>query len=175
MNVHLIRHTSVKVPRGICYGQSDVEVKDSFEQEAEVIKEQIKYIHFDKVYCSPLKRCVKLADYCGYADAEQDKRIMEINFGDWELKNFDSIHDPNLQTWYKDYIHVRATNGESFLDQFKRVSNFLDELKQKEYQNVALFTHGGVLIDGQIYAHHFTFKEVNDHMPNYGDVVKIVI
>ena len=52
MNVYLIRHTSVAVPQGTCYGQSDVPVKDSFEEEATAVLRQIKDIRFDKVYCS---------------------------------------------------------------------------------------------------------------------------
>ena len=34
MEVTFIRHTSVDVPPGVCYGQSDVPLRDSFEQEA---------------------------------------------------------------------------------------------------------------------------------------------
>ena len=34
MEVILIRHTSVDVPVGICYGQTDVPLKESFEEEA---------------------------------------------------------------------------------------------------------------------------------------------
>lgn len=97
MNVYLIRHTSVAVPQGTCYGQSDVPVKDSFEEEATAVLRQIKDIRFDKVYCSPLSRCVKLAAYCGYPNAEREERIKEIDFGDWEMKKYDEIEDPRLQ------------------------------------------------------------------------------
>ena len=34
MEVILIRHTSVDVPKGVCYGQTDVPLRDSFEEEA---------------------------------------------------------------------------------------------------------------------------------------------
>jgi len=175
MNVYLIRHTSVAVPQGTCYGQSDVPVKDSFEEEATAVLRQIKDIRFDKVYCSPLSRCVKLAAYCGYPNAEREERIKEIDFGDWEMKKYDEIEDPRLQEWYADYIRVRATNGESFIDQYLRVSHFLNELRRKAYRNVALFTHGGVLIDGQVYARLFTFEEAYRYLPAYGKVVKITI
>ena len=87
MEVILIRHTSVDVPPGVCYGQTDVPLKPTFEAEAAVTAENLKaYLPFDHVYTSPLTRCVRLATYCGYPDAERDKRIMEINFGDWEMK-----------------------------------------------------------------------------------------
>ena len=92
MEVTFIRHTSVDIPPGVCYGQSDVPLRDSFEQEAAITSENLKTYRrqgrdFDHVYTSPLSRCVRLATYCGYPDAERDKRIMEINFGDWECRS----------------------------------------------------------------------------------------
>mgnify|MGYP000001815961 FL=1 len=50
------------------------------------------------------------------------------------------------------YLHVKATNGESFEDQYRRVADFLDELRQKPYEQVAIFAHGGILLNAQIYA-----------------------
>ena len=98
MEVILIRHTSVDVPPGVCYGQTDVPLKSTFEQEAAVTQENLKaFLPFDHVYTSPLTRCVRLATYCGYPDAERDKRIMEINFGSWEMKPFARTDDPRLQ------------------------------------------------------------------------------
>ena len=57
MEIVLIRHTSVDVPPGVCYGQTDVPLKPSFEQEAAVSKENLKvYLPFDPVYTRPLTR-----------------------------------------------------------------------------------------------------------------------
>ncbi|MDA3879869.1 MAG: histidine phosphatase family protein, partial [Prolixibacteraceae bacterium] len=60
MHLTLIRHTSVNVPPGMIYGQTDVPLCDSFEEEAEKIMEQINTT-FDVVYSSPLTRCMQLA------------------------------------------------------------------------------------------------------------------
>lgn len=175
MLVYLIRHTSVDVNPGICYGQSDVPLKSTFPQEAEITRSQLKGIKFDKVYCSPLSRAVRLAEYCGYGDAQIEKRVMEINFGDWELKPFDSITDKRLDEWFKDYIHVPATNGESFLQQYTRVAEFLDELKKMPYEKVAVFAHGGVLISAQIYAGKITIEQAFSTLTPYGGIIKIEI
>lgn len=67
MRLVLIRHTSVAVPRGICYGQTDVPLADSFPDEATMVKQRLSRYHFDCVYSSPLSRCVKLARFCGYS------------------------------------------------------------------------------------------------------------
>ncbi|WP_373835828.1 histidine phosphatase family protein, partial [Bacteroides heparinolyticus] len=86
MEIILIRHTSVDVPPGVCYGQTDVPLKATFKEEASVTAENLKeYFPFEHVYTSPLTRCVRLASFCGYPDAEHDNRLMEINFGSWEM------------------------------------------------------------------------------------------
>lgn len=176
MKLTLIRHTSVDVPPGVCYGQSDVPLKASFEEEAAVTRGNLEALSpFDYVYVSPLTRCVRLVDYCGYPDAERDRRIMEINFGAWEMKPFDRNDDPRLQEWYADYLNVAATGGESFAMQYRRVSAFLDELKRKPYRHVALFTHGGVLICAQIYAGLFRAEEAFSRLTPYGGIVQVEI
>lgn len=171
MNIYLIRHTSVDVPKGLCYGQSDdVPLRPTFEIEAAVTKAKIESIHFDMAYTSPLSRCTRLAQYCGFGDAIRDPRILELNFGDWEMQYFHKIKDPNLQCWYDDYLNVKATNGESFADQYKRVAAFLDEVRQKEGENTVVFAHGGVLICAQIYAKLIHPEEAFQAVPAYGGV-----
>jgi len=180
MEIILIRHTSVDVPLGVCYGQTDVALRETFQEEAAVTAINLKNCQnngrdFDHVYTSPLSRCVRLASYCGYSDAERDDRIMEINFGQWEMKRFELINDPRLQDWYSDYLHVEATGGESFSMQYKRVCNFLDELKRKSYKQVAVFAHGGVLICAQIYAGLIQIKEAFSSLPPFGGIIRITI
>lgn len=176
MEVYLIRHTSVDVPAGVCYGQSDVPLHLTFESEAAACREQLQSLApFDAVFTSPLSRCVRLATFCGYPDAVREPRIMEINFGQWEMKRFDEIQDPRLQEWFADYLHVAATDGESFEMQYHRVSAFLDELKQQPWQRVALFAHGGVLISAQIYAGVLTPEEAFGALSPYGGIIHISI
>ena len=54
MVVYLIRHTSVDVPQGVCYGQTDVPLNPTFEEEAAQTSARLKGLQFDKVYMSPL-------------------------------------------------------------------------------------------------------------------------
>ncbi len=169
----LIRHTSVDVAPGTCYGQTDVPVRPTFAEEAAFTRQALSGKRFDKVYMSPLTRCVKLATYCGYGDAERDRRLLEINFGEWEMQRFEEITDPRLQLWYADYEHVPATGGESFAQQYLRVAAFLDELRAKPYRDVALFVHGGVIGCAQVYAGLYTVEEAFRHLTPYGGVVEI--
>lgn len=175
MKVTLIRHTAVDVPKGVCYGQTDVPLKETFEEEATVTSGNLSNETFDKVFVSPLSRCVRLAEYCGYGDATRDDRLKEINFGEWEMQRFMDIKDPMLQEWFRDYMNVPAKGGESFVMLQKRVSEFLDELKQQDYQHVAIFAHGGVLMCAEIYAGKINPEEAFGNLTPYGGIVQIEI
>ena len=176
MEVILIRHTTVDVPVGTCYGQTDVPLKGTFEEEAAVTNAAlVAYGPIDHAYTSPLSRCTRLADYCGYPDAERDPRILEIDFGEWEMKLFDEITDPHLQDWFADHLHTPVTGGESFMQQYQRVSAFLDELRTRPWKRVAVFAHGGVLVSAQVYAGLVTPEEAFSALPPYGGLVRLAL
>ena len=103
MKVTFIRHTSVAVESGICYGNSNVDVSNTFEIEAKIVKAKLDKKQFDAVYSSPLQRCTKLANFCGYPSPRLDSRLKELNFGAWEMKAWTDINDPQLQYWFDNW------------------------------------------------------------------------
>ncbi|HQS44324.1 MAG: alpha-ribazole phosphatase, partial [Methylotenera sp. 24-45-7] len=113
MNLHLIRHTSLAVPSGVCYGQSDVDVSASFHVEAESLRKKLADIEFDAVYASPLQRCSKLAGALNLAQITLDDRLKELHFGDWELQAWDAIPRDVFDIWAQDYANLTPPNGES--------------------------------------------------------------
>ncbi len=176
MQLVLTRHTSVAVPRGVCYGQTDVALAESFPEEASAVKESLKKFTFDQVYSSPLSRCVKLARFCGYENPIIDSRLIEMNFGEWEMKRYDEISDPRLQEWFDDYINVAATGGESVLDQRRRFLEFIEEIKELHSdKTVGLFTHGGILINALVALAGKSYSEMYNAIPPYGSIVEIEI
>jgi len=176
MEVLLIRHTSVNVAPGTCYGQSDVPLAATFINEAEEAKQNL-LLHgaIDKAYTSPLTRARHLAVYCGYADAEADNRLMEMNMGDWEMQRYDDISDPYIKEWYKDYLHLPTPHGESFMQQQTRVNSFLDDLSAMPFRRVAIFAHGGVLACAAVYGGLATLDTVWLHPTPYGGIIKITV
>ena len=176
MEVILVRHTSVDVPKGTCYGQSDVPVAATFEQEAEVTKQNLaQYLPFDAVFASPLTRARRLAAYCGYPQPRLDNRLKEMYMGKWEMQSYEEITDSYKEEWYNDYMHLPTPGGEGFPQVYQRVAAFLDELRQKNYQRVAVFAHGGVLICAGIYGGLFSEADAWDHLVPYGGMEKIEI
>ena len=177
MTLYLIRHTSVGVPRGTCYGWTDVPVSVSFESEAAACKAQLAGIHFDRVYTSPLTRARKLADYCGYPNAIEEPRMKEMHMGDWEMQRFDEIKDPQLKEYYENYLDSPTRNGESFQDLYRRVVSFIEELKAtaRPTDNIAVFCHGGPIICAMVYAGLVPLEQGYANIPDYASVTKIEI
>jgi alpha-ribazole phosphatase len=147
MEIYLIRHTTPRIEKGICYGQSDVPVANSFEGEWLAIKEKLP-ISIDAIYSSPLSRSVALASKLSiyyHLNIIYDVRLKELNFGEWELKSWNDIDPNSLQTWMDDYINVRCPDGESYLDLADRVRSFTTELLNHNFSKVIIVTHHGVM------------------------------
>jgi len=171
MKLYFIRHTSVDVPEGICYGQSNVPLQSTFEQEAEIIKNKLEGIEFDAVFSSPLSRCRKLAKYCDLGKVQWKDRLKEMHFGDWEMLPWNDIKGEKIDSWYENWINQPASGGESFQMQYDRVSSFIDEIKKEKYTNVAIFTHAGVLNCVRVYMGDTTLENAFDWMPSYGEII----
>ena len=146
MNVYLIRHTSIDIEPGICYGQSDVDVADSFAGDAEKVRQKLSEISLEApvFYSSPLQRCHKLARVLASHTIHVEPRIQELNFGDWELKKWEQIPERILEKWSKD-IRVPCPGGESYLELNNRVVEWWKELRETGHQAVVVITHAGVI------------------------------
>lgn len=170
MNVYMVRHTAVGVPKGTCYGHTNVPLKETFEEEAKIVKKNLEDIKFDFVCSSPLSRCRKLAKFCGYGDVvKYHDRLKEMHMGDWEMHLWDDL---DMAIWKDDWINNPTPNGESFAQMYNRVSSLLDELKDRGAENILIFTHGGVISCARVYFGHADIKQSFDLMPQYGEIVK---
>ncbi|WP_461629387.1 alpha-ribazole phosphatase [Labilibaculum euxinus] len=145
MEIYLIRHTKVNVEKGICYGQKDVDLAESYKDDLAAVKEQLKDIEFDLIVSSPLSRAKRLASDIFGEQVVEDVRLMELNFGDWEGKVWDEIKDPLFPAWMEDFVNRKCSNGESFVMLRDRVLEFWNEIKLKDCKKIAVFTHGGVI------------------------------
>lgn len=175
MDITLVRHTKVDVAQGTVYGFTDVPLADTFISEAQAVSERLAGEIFDAVYSSPLSRCRKLATFCGYPHPHVDDRLKEMNFGEWEMKKWEEIESSEAEKWFNDWINRPTPHGECFKDQYIRIAEFLDELKQTEDRTVCVFAHGGVLRCALIYAGQITFEQAFEQDIPYGAVIRIKI
>jgi alpha-ribazole phosphatase len=122
MEIYLIRHTTPAVAKGTCYGQTDLELAESLDEEAAVIRRHLPP-GIASVHSSPLKRCTRLAEYLFPTHLVRLHRdLMEIHCGHWEMRNWDELPKEELDPWMKDFVQVRIPGGESYLDLFDRVN-----------------------------------------------------
>ena len=92
------------------------------------------------------------------------------------MKTWEEVSaDPRSGRWFADWIHTPAPGGESLQDQYDRLANFLDELRRKPYQQVAIFAHGGILTCARVYAGEYGLEEAFRHVTEYGGVVEIAL
>lgn len=146
MELTFIRHTAVRVDRKLCYGKSDVALADSFPDELQAIMRALDGVPCDAFFCSPLSRCRRLAEevVAEGREIEFDERLVELDFGDWEMAEWDSIYgSPTGRAWFNDYVNVRCPNGEAFTDQIARMNSFLDSLRTTDHRHALVVTHAG--------------------------------
>jgi len=174
MEIYLIRHTTPKIDKGICYGQSDIDVQDSFEEELDMIKKHIPINrnHF-KVYSSPLIRCKKLAQ-CFSKEITFDQRLMEVNFGDWELQAWDAINEDDLNKWMGDFVIAAPPNGESYVQLSKRVNTAFDAIVNDSEKSKIIVAHGGVIRALLANIKQVALKDSFNIKIPYGHVVKLI-
>lgn len=177
MEIYLVRHTETICEKGICYGQSDVDLAKPYKAVFENIVSQLPSEAI--IFSSPLKRCVILAEYIQNntkaISLEKDKRLMEMNFGDWEMKNWNNIPSEQLNPWMEDFVNICATNGESFVELHERVGDFLYQLSKETTQPIIIVAHAGVI--RSILCHHtlLPLKDAFNNKVDFGQVIKIVL
>lgn len=146
MKLTLIRHTRLQIAPGICYGQSDIDVADTFMAELEKIKLKLTSNEFSAVYSSPLQRCEKLAHALNIGTPILDCRLKELHFGDWELHAWDTIPRTLFDVWAQNYAHTSPPNGETFSQLQMRGVAFLNDIAlQHSAEHIAIVTHGGMI------------------------------
>ena len=126
--IYLIRHTTPAVAKGVCYGQTDLDVTETFDEEAAFIRECLP-ANFAAIYSSPLRRCAILAQHLFPADKIQLRpELMEIHCGQWEMRTWDELPKDEIDPWMADFVNIRIPGGESYTDLHSRVSQCFDEI-----------------------------------------------
>lgn len=170
MELILIRHTKPLIDKGICYGQTDLELDKDYPTEFSQVLTEVG--SHQLVYSSPLIRCGQLAEFIG-SEVIYDDRIKEINFGDWEMQKWTEISPEQINPWYEDYVNVRPTNGESLLEMHLRVKSFLAEIRQLDRKRIICVTHAGVMRVMNAILSDIELKDMFELKIGYGQVIRL--
>jgi alpha-ribazole phosphatase len=173
MEIYLIRHTTPAVEKGICYGQSDLDVTVTFHNESNIIQQHIPST-IATVHSSPLQRCSKLAQQLFPAHSIQyHPHLKELNCGHWEMQLWDHINKEELDPWMNDFVNVAVPGGESYVQLYDRVVQTFNKINEQQMP-AAIVTHGGVI---RSILSHITHTPLIDSFNvfklHYGCVVKI--
>lgn len=148
MNIYLIRHG--RQNSKLC--NVNVELSPEGRRQADLVGKRLESYNIDVVYSSDLIRAEETADILNkHINAPRviDKRLRESNFG-----GMTGLTNDELKEKYGDFLERRSKmtedlpypdGGENCEDVFNRAFEVLEELRKKEYENIAIVTHGGVI------------------------------
>lgn len=148
MNIYLIRHG--RQNSRLC--NVDVELSSEGREQAELTGERLKSYGIEAVYSSNLLRAAETADIINkYLDKPRfcDDRLREAEFGD-----LTGLENSVLKERYKDFLDKRSAmtedipypgDGENCQMVFERAFAAIEDIVKKDYENVCVVTHGGVI------------------------------
>ncbi len=100
-----------------------------------------------RVWSSPSTRCAAVAGFvAGRLGVRPvlDARLLELDFGDWEGRNWDTVERPALDRWAADPRGFRPPGGESGAALVQRVESFA-RLLTGDARPCLVVAHGGPL------------------------------
>ena len=143
MKVYIVRHGEVPHNALKQYNNQNEDLTEKGIKQAEELREKIKIIDYDILLCSPLTRAKHTAEIINVKEQEIiiDNRLEERNPCSLSGQSLDVT---NRDEYWNYYTEIKYGTSENIQEFFKRVYNFLDELKTKDYQNVLVVAHSGV-------------------------------
>ncbi len=149
MRIYVTRHGQTDYnKKRIMQGLSDIPLNEVGIAQAQERRKSIGDIKFDAVYASPLKRAVKTAQIIGNVREEdiiKDERIIEANFGRYELRSYYATGIRMMAYWSFPEIFPAPYGVETISEMRARTASFLEDLKKKDYENVLVACHGGII------------------------------
>lgn len=142
MKIYLVRHGQVPHNASHQYNAKDEDLTEVGIKQALEVKEKIKDINFDVIYSSPLIRAKHTAQIItNNSNIVFDDRLKERSCGSLSGQPLEFTNRIEYWNYYTDIQYGTSENIQKF---FKRVYNFLDELKTKNYEKVLIVAHSGI-------------------------------
>lgn len=145
MKAWVIRHGESEANRnGLLTGWLDVPLTEKGREEATLVNQLLSGVRFDKIYSSDLLRAKSTAEIalpgCAY---ETLPALREINVGTIAGQPLTVVRGENIRSLTKDGYD--AFGGESREAFRERVAAFMKVMENEDCENVAIFSHAGVI------------------------------
>lgn len=152
LTVYLLRHgeTAWNADGNRYCGRTDLPLTDTGIHQAKMVSDQLKGMHFDAVFSSPLQRALQTAQIAsGGKQVITDPRLIEIDFGMWEGKTKEQFIAENKSlwaNWMNDPENSPAGGiGETAGSVVERVNEFYEDLRKKyPLGKVLVAGHNGI-------------------------------
>ncbi len=186
--LYVIRHLQVILPselngQVVCYGHTDLPAQTLTDSLRKSIFQSLPFSLNESpanvlYVTSPLLRCRQLAgELFEGVPIQQEPRLKELNFGDWEMQPWSEICRASLDDWARSPQSYVMPKGESFELMIKRVGLWLDDLvhqiEQNHYEHVVVITHAGVAKALQFIMKTKSLEEVLQSSLDYGQVLTL--
>ena len=151
MTIWLTRHGQTNLNKQqLMQGRTDEPLNETGRAQARAARAQLGDLHFDAVYASPLQRAIETGAIIGnvpMAEVIRDERLIEADFGRFEKKSYWRMSLPMTLYWaLPELFPCPKKDGVESIDSLvARSRSFLEELEQKEYANVLIACHGGIM------------------------------
>ncbi|MBQ9614110.1 MAG: histidine phosphatase family protein [Lachnospiraceae bacterium] len=153
MKIWITRHGQTNLNKArLMQGLTDEPLNETGLEQARQTRALLEETHpgivFDAVYASPLKRAIVTGSIIGNVPEDQiirDERIIEADFGRYEKKCYWLVGPRMTLYWgFPEYFPAPST-VETTEQMIRRAHGFLRELEQKDYENVLVACHGGII------------------------------
>ena len=150
----IIRHGHTEGnENGRYIGTTDIPLSKNGIEELEKIAAEYEYPYVEKVYSSPLLRCIQTARIL-FPDTELVTLdgIKELDFGQFENKSVDELIDlEEYKEWLKGGLDNRAHGGETIREMIGRTvaafNDILEDMMAMEIFDAAVVTHSGIMMN----------------------------
>lgn len=151
--IHLIRHGQTDANRrGEYVGRTDYDLCAQGIRDLLELRDSAVYPQVDRVYCSPLGRCIQTAGVL-YPGCQLDVApgFVELDFGDFEGKTYEELKDrEDFRQWLQNSMTSAppgGEDGESFMARIvSGLQQVLKDMMEESLTDVAVITHGGVIM-----------------------------
>ena len=149
MKIWVTRHGQTDLnAQKLMQGRSDIPLNETGRGQAAKAHKKIGDVVFDAVYASPLDRAIETASIVGGVDRSEiitDERIIETDFGKYEKRPYSCMGIGMSLYWAMPEVFPAPKTVESTDTMIKRVRSFFQELEKKDYENVLVVCHGGII------------------------------
>lgn len=149
MKIWLTRHGQTDLNKNrLMQGLTDAPLNETGRAQARAAREKIGDVRFDAVYASPLCRAVETGAIIGGVRPEEvilDRRLIEADFGRYNQRKYYLLGPSMTLYWTLPEVFPAPASVETIASMVERAGSFLRELEAKDYENVLVACHGGII------------------------------